>query len=180
MSTPGREQIREQIKTAFEAARETPGAAFEEHNLVWYLIAKPDGGNGIHNSGKGKRRLRTFLQALESHYSICFSVKDWWHLRSLDQIEERTAFLLSSTQSSLASIRNTLKDQPDMLRLLLVFIFLPPTALAFKFLGIPGLLLLIVPMVLVLALNRWDENRKDFYRAIEAKIKASKASAKGA
>lgn len=58
MSTPGRDQI----KAAFEAARETPGAAYEEDNLVWHLIAKPDGANGIHNSGKGKRHLKRFYR----------------------------------------------------------------------------------------------------------------------
>ncbi len=53
MSTPGRDEIREQIKAAFEAARETPGAAYDETHMVWHLIAKPDGANGIYNSGKG-------------------------------------------------------------------------------------------------------------------------------
>lgn len=172
------EAIRRQILKAFEAARETPGAPYDETQLLWHLVAVPAGAKGIHNTGRGKKHLGRFLRALESHYSICFSLKDWEHLVSLEQIQKRTACLLATPKSSLGSIRHMLNERPpDMLAFLLVFLCLPPVVLACKFLGIWGLGLLVLPVGLVWALYRWDRNRRNFYRAIEAQIKARRGGA---
>lgn len=171
---PARDQIKEQIKEAFESARETPGLPYDEKEMIWYLVANPTGPRSIHNSFKGKRRLSRFLKSLETKFTVCFSQKDWWHLKSLEQIEERMAYLLDTPKSSLGSIRNAVNARPpDMLALLIFFLSLPIVAIGIKSFGMAGLCVLIIPGVIVWRLFRWDRKEKEFYRDLEAKIKAN-------
>lgn len=171
-------QIREQIKSAFEAARQKPGSQYDENELVWHLVSPPNGSNGIHNTFRGKRLLARFLNRLESDFTICFSLKDWESLRTLSQIEERVSYLLNTPKSSLASIRNILSARPpDMLMLLVAFIFIPVIALFFKLFGATSLMILIVPVSIFFLLAKSDRDNKRFYRELETKIKANKTNA---
>jgi hypothetical protein len=170
---PTRSRIREQIKEAFEASRESPGSPYEESEIIWHLVSDPKGPAGIHNTFKGKRRLSEFLMAIEAKFAVCFSLKDWESLKSLNQIEDRIAYLLDTPKSSLGSIRNILKARPPDMLVLLVFILSAPlVALAAKVLGVLGLAVLLLPIFLAAKMFQSDRKNKDFYRDLEARIRA--------
>lgn len=168
------EQIREEIRAAFEASRESPGDPYDEDEIVWHLVANPEGPASIHNTFKGKRRLVRFLRGIEAKFSVCFSMKDWESLKSLDQIEERLVYLLDTPRSSLASIRHILEARPpDMLAVVVLVLSVPVTAILVKLFGVMALSVLIVPTAVIAKLFQMDRSTKNFYRAIEATIRAN-------
>ena len=178
---PRPEQIREEIKAAFEASRESPGEPYDEGEFIWFLVSSPLGPDSIHNTFKGKRRLSMFLRRVEAKFSVCFSVNDWETLKSLTQVEERLVYLLRTPRSSLASIRNILMARPpDMLALVILFLSLPVVGISVKLFGVVGCSVLIVPAAAIAKVLQADRRTKRFYRAIEATIRASRALQKGA
>jgi len=168
------EQIRDEIKAAFEASRESPGDPYKEGEIIWHLVANPEGRASIHDTFKGKRRLARFLRGIEAKFSVCFSLKDWESLKSLDQIQERLVYLLNTPRSSLASIRNILEaPRPDVQAVVVLILSAPVTAILVKLFGVVGLAVLIVPAAVIAKLFQMDRNWKNFYRAIEATIRAN-------
>ena len=170
------EQIREEIKAAFEASRESPGDSYDEGKIIWHLVADPEGSASIHNTFKGKRRLARFLRRIEAKFSVCFSMKDWESLKGLDQIQERLVYLLDTPKSSLASIRNIVEARPpEMLAVVVFLLSVPVTAILVKLFGVVALAVLIVPTAVIAKLFQMDRSTKKFYRALEATIRANSA-----
>ena len=168
-------QIREQIKSAFEASRQKPGAPYDENEIIWNLRWPPNGADGTHNTFRGKRLLSRFLNRLESDFTICFSLKDWESFKTLSQIEERISYLLITPKSSLSSIRNILGSRPpDMLMVLVALIFMPVIGVSLRLFGVAGLVMLAIPASIILLLAKADRDHKRFYREIEIRIKANK------
>lgn len=169
--------IKEKIIAVFEATRELPGESYDENSIVLYLVENPTGYGSIHNTFKGKRRLSKFLKAIESEFLICFSLKDWEALVSLDQIEKRINYLLATPKSSITTIRNRLKDgPPDMLALVVCILCLPIIGIFFKLFGVKGLASLIIPTILVLLIYHhfyWKEQR--YYKELKNKIEANQS-----
>jgi len=98
--------IRDAVLELFERHRATPGAPFEESHFTNYLLAEPRGKEALHNSFRGLRRYNAFIDAVQLHFSVCFSLKDFEANYSLGQFVERIEALQASRRSSLASFRN--------------------------------------------------------------------------
>src|SRR5688572_13369508 len=90
----------------FEEHRAVPGAPFEESHFLDFLLAEPKSARAVHNSFSGLRRYNAFIDAVQLHFAICFSVHDFEANYSLSTFVERVAQLQASRRSSLASFRN--------------------------------------------------------------------------
>ena len=165
--------LRNRILEIFEATRESPGEPYEQDFLVQYLIKNPGRSVDIHNTFKGKRRLSNFRKMLESEYTVCFGIKDYY-MKSLRQFEERIVYLRKTPKSSLTTINNHLKDRPpDALSIAVCFIPLPFVAISVKLFSGYGLCIIMLPVAIVFLLYRSHFKKLKFYRNLEAKIKAN-------
>lgn len=98
--------IRDAVLQVFERHRATPGADFDESRFLEHLMARPKGKRAVHNSFAGLRRYNAFIDEVQLHFSICFSLHDFEANYSLHRFVQRVAELQASRRSSLASFRH--------------------------------------------------------------------------
>lgn len=98
--------IREAVLEVFERHRAAPGTPIDESHFLDYLLAKPRGQRAVHDSFAGLRRYNAFINEVQLHFSICFSLHDFEANHSLHKFVERVAQLQASRRSSLASFRH--------------------------------------------------------------------------
>jgi hypothetical protein len=97
---------RDEIVAIFERHRQTPGADFAESHFIDYLLAHPKGNRSVHNSFLGLRRYNRFIEEVQMHFGVYFSIKDWEANYPLTKFVQRVSELQSSRRSSLASFRS--------------------------------------------------------------------------
>lgn len=83
-----------------------PGAPFDESHFLDYLMTKPKYKRAVYNSFSGLRRYNAFIDELQLHFSICFSLRDFEANYPLDKLVQRIAELQASRRSCLASFRD--------------------------------------------------------------------------
>lgn len=101
--------VRDEVLAMFEKRRKTPGAPFDSEHFLDYLLEAPKQTRAVYNSFLGLRRFNAFIDEVQLHFSIYFSVGDREANYSLSKFVERVEFLQTSRRSSLASLRNQLK-----------------------------------------------------------------------
>lgn len=101
--------IRDEVLALFEKHRKTPGAPFDDEHFLDYLLKVPNQTRAVYNSFSGLRRFNAFIDEVQLHFSVYFSVEDRDANYSLSKFIQRVEFLQTSRRSSLASLRNQLK-----------------------------------------------------------------------
>lgn len=96
----------ETILALFERHRAVPHSPFEEAHFLDYLLASPKGKRAVYNSFSGLRRFNRFIDDVQMHFAICFSLRDREANYSLDAFIRRVRELKASHRSSLASLKN--------------------------------------------------------------------------
>lgn len=90
----------------FERHRAEPGAPYEQSHFVDFLLREPRERRAVHNSFVGLRRYNAFLNEVQLHFGVCFSLEDFEASYSLARFVERIEDLQRSPRASLASLRN--------------------------------------------------------------------------
>lgn len=103
MDSPGTQK---EVLRLFESHRATPGAPFDHSHFLDYLLAHPGSTRAIYNSFSGLRRFNAFVNEIQLHFGICFSLADRDANYSLEKFSRRVEELRASPRSSLASFRN--------------------------------------------------------------------------
>lgn len=96
----------EDVLRFFEAHRATPGTPFDHSHFLDYLMAQPASVRAVYNSFSGLRRFNAFVDDIQLHFGICFSLADRDANYSLEKFSRRVEQLRASPRSSLASFRN--------------------------------------------------------------------------
>lgn len=165
---------REKILELFEKHRAAPGSSFDESNFLDYLLSNPTSKRAVYNSFRGLRRFNSFLEEVQSEFSICFSLKDREANYALSKFIERVAELREEPNSSLASLRNQIKAGPGWHVLyLLNFILILLLVWLSKFPWIFGPLILCV-VLLNLWFLRFAFRERVYHLRLLDKIEASK------
>ncbi len=165
---------RDRILELFERHRKTPGAPFEESHFLDYLLAAPKKRRAVYDSFPGLWRLNAFLDAVQSEFSICFSLKDREANHSLDGFVRRVAELGRNRRSSLASLRSR-QMQPFGWSPVVFFNILGLSACAIAFRLSPflaGLLAVAIVLANAAAVRAFVRERA-YCRRLMAKIKGS-------
>ena len=110
--------IKQEILDIFNKYRQSSDADFKEENFLDHLIPQPKVSGAFRNSFKGLRGYNKFLDEVQYEFGICFSIKDRETNYSLDNFSQRVIQLMKSKRSSLASLRNQMK-QPFELNIFL-------------------------------------------------------------
>lgn len=100
---------REAVLAIFERHRAASGVPFDESHFLDYLLAQPKRKGAVHNGFTGLRRYNAFIEEVQLHFGICFSVQDFEATYSLEKFLQRIAELRGSKRASIASFRNQQK-----------------------------------------------------------------------
>lgn len=102
--------VRARIVELFEIHRSTPGQPYDERHFLDFLLTDPKEKGDLHNSFRGLRRYRHFVEDVQYEFGVCFSIKDWNATYSLDQFVERLTKLQQSRRASLQTLQLQIQD----------------------------------------------------------------------
>jgi hypothetical protein len=97
---------RNEVLRFFQSHRAAPETPFDEAHFLDFLLAQPKSKRAVYNSFSGLRRYNAFIDSIQLHFGICFSLADFDANYSLEKFVHRIAQLQSSRRSSLASLHN--------------------------------------------------------------------------
>lgn len=89
----------------FQAHRKLPGAPFEESHFLDYLLAAPRRRGAVFWSLPGRLRLKSFTEAVQLDFGLCFSGDDRRSNYPLVHYVQRVAVLRRSRRSSMSALR---------------------------------------------------------------------------
>lgn len=98
--------LRARILELFERHRQAPGTPFDESHFLDFLPAAPKRKGALYDSFAGRWRYNAFIDAVQLEFGICYSFRDFEGNYPLERFMQRTAELVASPKSSLASLRN--------------------------------------------------------------------------
>ena len=172
-----RQHVIEEVLEVFERVREAPGSPFERERLVDYLAANLSGAQDVESTYKGRHLFNRFINSLELHMAVCFSLKDLETLRSLDGFADRISHLQNNPGGSLGVITHRLKEPfPLNLAIVVTALCCLPVALCIKFAKAWGLLSLLLPGGVLFLIWRLYEQDRRHCREVRSRIMEKKQS----
>ena len=79
--------IRDRLLSIFEQTRQSPGARYEPERLLAFLTEPPEPkGRRVADTFAGRRRFVRFMNAVQLHTGVCFTLEDWERGFGLDDL----------------------------------------------------------------------------------------------
>lgn len=166
---------RDTVVALFEKHRATPGAPFDEAHFLDFLVAHPKGKGAVRNSFRGLRRFNAFLDDVQYHFAICFSIKDREANYALDRFVERVKELETSRRSSLASLKNQIKAGPGWMAVFVADFVLVVVAAVASRIGVWALTAVVAVAILLNgAFLKFAAREKRYHARLLARIEGHK------
>ncbi len=116
----GKSAILQETLQIFESTRSTPAALFESDRFLAYLT-NPPASTGLRtiDTFEGRRRYVRFIDSVQLHFGVCFTVKEWERGLHLEDFVELVAQKVANprqaqrlAQQRLKEARATLRGEP--------------------------------------------------------------------
>jgi hypothetical protein len=163
---------RRQIVELFEKHRATPGASYDEHHFLDFLLAEPKKSGALYNSFRGLRRFNAFMDDVQFEFAVCFSLKDRDANYSLPKFVERVIELQKSSRGSLMSVKNQIDAGPGWMVWVVANLVLLIAGIAVRDSGWALAVVAGIAVALNAAFGRFAWNARSYLDRLQAKIQA--------
>ena len=164
---------RSTIVELFEKHRATPGAPYDEHHFLDFLLTDPKKPGVVYNSFRGLRRFNAFMDDVQLEFAVCFSLKDREANYSLPKFLERVIELQKSSRGSLTSLRNQIDAGPGWMVFVVGNFILLVVGIAVRNSGWALAVVVSIAVVINGAFARFAWNARSYLDRLQAKIQAT-------